>query len=71
MMENKLDLRTDETPSDYVPARLSRVRRSQVGAACLYQPTSSVDNFVKKYADFPLAVAPMRLRVSLMTKTAR
>ena len=48
MMENKLDLRTDETPCDYGP----RGPGSNPGRASLVsavkQPTVVVDNFVEK-----------------------
>jgi hypothetical protein len=70
MMENKLDLRADEMPSDYGPRGFAFDHQRIAFSDSVDQPTNSVDNFVKKCAESAMRAGAVRLCVKLMTKSA-
>jgi len=70
MMENKLDLRADEMPSDYGPRGFAFDDGHIAFSDSVNQPTHSVDNFVKKCAESAMRSGVVRLGAKLMTKSA-
>jgi hypothetical protein len=70
MMENKLDLRADEMPSDYGPHGFAFGHGETGLSDSVDQPTNSVDNFVKKCAESTMRAGAVRLCVKLMTNSA-